>query len=139
MNFQAPLRYDLPDKSPLDHRLANQRVGVQKISLFLNYQPPIRSVILGCGLCDAIIPQIHMAAAALAHSGFCRQRYVQFCPALKTEDSSLLNDRLWRFADWPNRFLQTKVLAALLADRRVSTSRLRLYVPALRANNRNRL
>src|SRR6266481_8986875 len=80
-----------------------------------------------------------MAAATLAHCGFGGQGDVQFCPALKTEDASLLNDRLWRSAGGGNGFLKAEVLAALLADRRVSTARLRLCVPALRANNRNRL
>src|SRR5262249_46257532 len=136
VDLQGPLRHQLADEAPFDDRLPDVRVGVQQVALFLDDQPAVGPVILGEGLGDLIIPQVDMAAAALAHGRFGSLGHVQIRAALKTANAPQLNDGLWRFRDRFNDFPDSEMVAATLANRRESAARFRLRMPALRARDR---
>src|SRR4051812_46723476 len=80
-----------------------------------------------------------MAAATLAHRRFCGCRDLQVGTALKAHDLSLGDGRVLFFQRWPGRFLlfQSEMRTALLANRRVRASRLRLHMAALGTRDRN--
>ena len=90
MNLQRARGDEFADEPAFDDRLAHQRVRVEDVALFLDHQSAMRPEVLGDGLGDPVVGQVHVAAAPFAHGGGGGQRHGQFRAALETADLLLL-------------------------------------------------
>src|SRR6185369_9422376 len=125
--------------SSSEHSVAHMRIRVQYVTLFFDYQSSMGSEVLGNRLIDLVIAQVHVAAAFLAHGGFCSGGYQKVRPTLKTFDRLLLDDGLFAFDLRVQHFLNAEMLLAALAYRRVSPTRFRLCMAAFGARDRDKI
>lgn len=136
VNLQRAMGDDLANETPFDDRLADQRIGIEDVAFFFDNQASVSAKVFRNRLCDLIVAQVHMAAAAFAHGGLGGGRDVQFGSALETTDAPQLDGWLRGFGNFRGRpglffFFETKVGAASFANRGIGALRLLLDVAAL--------
>lgn len=137
MNLQCARGDQFANETAFDDGLTHQSVRVEDIAFFLDHQAAMRPEVLGDGLCDPVVGQVHVAAASFAQGGGGGRRHGELRAALETADLSLLELGFCRLGRQAPHFLQAKMLVALLADGGVTGARLQLEVPAPGAGYRD--
>src|SRR5713101_5500699 len=136
MDFQGALGRPLPQQPPLEDAFAGDRVRVEEKASGFDQEAAFGPEVFGNGVGNLVVPQIHVAAAPLAHGGLRRERHFQFRRAFETGDASGLTRRRLRPRGRTEDLLHAKVLVALLANGGVGARRFGLGVPALRTSYR---
>ena len=96
INRQRTLRGQFAQELSLDHRLTHDRFGVEHVTLRFDHERAFGLEILRDRVCDAIILEVNVAAAPLAHRGFGAQRDLELGAALETRDPFLFWGRFRR-------------------------------------------
>ena len=137
-NFQGALGGELANEAAFDDCIGYTRIGVEEIAFFFDDQSAKGAKILRNRVRDGVIAQIHMATTFLAHGGSGGERDFQLRAALKATHLLSLDARflgLGRGGFYLG--IEPEMGAALFADSRIRAGRLKLFVTALGAGDRN--
>jgi len=135
VDFKRALGGKLPQQSALENDFSADGIGVEKKTALFDDKSALGLEILGDGIGDLVIAQVHVAAAPLAHGGLCGERHIQFGATVETRDPPLTSIWLQRPGHRLLEVLKPEVLVTLPANGGVSRGRLRLRVPALGAGD----
>jgi len=137
MKLQSSFDDQLADHLALHHSVANVRLGVEQVSLFLDHELPMSTETLRDGTGNPIIREVYIAAAPLAHRGGGGPSHAQLGATLETLDQARIDRERLHLRGRPRRFLDLEVELTLFADGGICGRRLELRISAPRARHRD--